>query len=290
MLRRKTNKKTDFEASVVLGGAQPPVTPSPPSTTHPSAQLTEFDAHYQPRVFIDQEAWVKMTTWIEMCAYEVNGLGRVVRSGNDFYVIDVFLIEQNVTAGNAEMDREAVGRYMHSLYQADRGDELENVYFQWHSHVNFQAIFSPTDLELITAWAAGQFLISMVINKQGDNSTRLDIYDPVRMAYAIRPWVVVSRSTALIRQCQQDFDALVSTPERPASVLFEKAKALVGVGDDEPKGVGDSTYIRPESVALSTGDEEEVAETGGAVVAEPVEQPDAVEEDPTTIVETEAVS
>lgn len=227
----------------------PLTVPVPPPATHRKSVLSRFDED-PPIISISLEAWTKMFVWTEHCDYEVGGIGYVLHHQNNYHVYDVELIKQTVSGVEVDMDPQAVSLKQRELFASGQGDKITQMFFQWHSHVNMTARFSPVDLTLINSWN-GRELISLVINKQGDFSMRWDVMHPVRTAYYIDPYVVVERDPELIARCAAEFSELVTTPRLSTGSLKRK----LGRQDQGPdiSNIDPFTRVSPSNIAFGGG-------------------------------------
>ncbi len=183
-----------------------------------------------------------MAAWVEMCDYEIAGMGTVESYMNDYYITSVEIFEQSVNGGRAEMDAQAIMAHMMQLADSDRVDDLPKYYFQWHSHVNMEAVFSSVDEDFMRAWPA-PVLISLVLNKRGEYSMRWEHYGTPAAAYMVHPWITVERDPAVMQHCREQFELLVTTPERSSGI----SRMFKGKQEEAP--LQPVTLIRPEDVA-----------------------------------------
>jgi proteasome lid subunit RPN8/RPN11 len=141
-----------------------------------------------------------MMAYILNCPTEINGFGYVEVQGGSLVVSEVFILDQSASATHVEIDPLVLAHHMDTMRQA--GLNPSSMRFQWHSHVHMEAYFSPTDTANIDRWP-GNWLISLVANKQGEFSCRLDVFKSMRVGVEISPEIVaqipgdVMRATAL---------------------------------------------------------------------------------------------
>lgn len=150
---RLTGETLDFKT---------PISPTRPDL--PKAQL-----------YITAEAYVKILLYVRDTSTEIAWHGTVVRDKNAFLIKDVMLYPQTLAAATVTTDQE---RYNEWIINLD--DNTHNqLRFQGHSHVNFGATPSGTDLDyynqILQVLPDNDFYIFMIINKPGDMS--LFIYD-----------------------------------------------------------------------------------------------------------------
>ena len=129
------------------------------------------------RIFIAPVAQAKIDNWVKICPKEISGLGTVEVLPDGTLMIDqVYLLKQECTASDTELDSFAITELMGSLPQ----DKREKLRFWWHSHVNMDVFWSGTDLSAIQTLRSTvkDFLISIVYNKRGQYKARLDVMAP----------------------------------------------------------------------------------------------------------------
>ncbi len=146
-----------------------------------------------PRVYIPLEVLQKIRAYVALCPVEINGFGIVKRSGNDFIVTDAFILSQSVTSVTAEVDMEGHHAFLYDLISS--GGDPATIRLQWHSHVEMDAYCSGTDMATIERSRA-DYMISLVLNKQGEQYCRLDVFTPVRLGYAVNLEVVIPDAPA----------------------------------------------------------------------------------------------
>ena len=129
---------------------------------------------------------------------EINGFGVTEQRGRNVVVVDAFVTRQIARSDGVIADGEGILRAC-----AERGVKLEQLRCQWHSHVRYKAEFSVTDIAQINRYSGG-YMVSVVANKRGEVSCRLDCYEPLRMAFAVPLEAFVDSDDALIADCALD--------------------------------------------------------------------------------------
>lgn len=133
---------------------------------------------------------------------EINGFGIVEQRGADLVIVDVMITKQRATEDMVVADAADLCRLLHEL--TARGVQAEQIACQWHSHVNWPVVFSKRDIVQINRWSGG-YLISIVVNKHGDMSCRLDCYKPLRMAFEVLLELELELPDAeCLLQCKKD--------------------------------------------------------------------------------------
>ena len=138
------------------------------------------DEKRTPEIYITPEAKSKLDLYIRLCPDEISGLGKVERFDNVFLVRDIYLLQQEVTAGSTDLDPEAVAKFL--LKAVQDGIDTVTLSLWWHSHVNMGTFWSGTDTATIERFQ-NEAMLSIVGNKKGEYLTRLDIYNPFRFHF-----------------------------------------------------------------------------------------------------------
>lgn len=133
-----------------------------------------------PRVFIPPEALQRLTLYIDLCPFEVGGLGTVQPFGEDLLVADIFLIRQRASDSDTELDPQAVAD--HLLRTVREGKDPSALRLWWHSHAEADITWSDTDEKTIEAFQIEQ-LVSIVGNKRHEFGCRLDQFSPERLTF-----------------------------------------------------------------------------------------------------------
>jgi hypothetical protein len=128
-----------------------------------------------PRILILPEARRKLDLYINLAEGEIGGLGTVRKSGKDFIVEDVYLLEQKANAANVNIDMAVVAKFHYQMMK--KGFSNDAMKFFWHSHADFEVFWSKTDDTMIDLFR--DWMISVVGNKKGEWRTRIDISDPI---------------------------------------------------------------------------------------------------------------
>lgn len=178
-----------------------------------------------PTLWIHPLALEKIMSYIKLCPVEINGFAYVKRYDAKTIGLmspdDVFITPQVVTMGSADVDATTVSTALAMATEAGRASEMR---LQWHSHVNGPAYFSGTDMNTIDSYgdAGSQWMVSMVLNKRGDFSARLDMFAPMRAGVEMEVLQVVLDSD-FDDQCRDDIMAMVQK-------LVMKPKPIKGFG------------------------------------------------------------
>lgn len=118
-------------------------------------------------VNISNEAMFKINHWVNKSPVEISGLGKVIREDNgDLLVTDVYLLEQENTSTETELDATAISKLMFQTKDVE-GD----LSFWWHSHVNMGVFWSSTDMQAIHQLGEYGYVVATVFNKKGEKRT-----------------------------------------------------------------------------------------------------------------------
>lgn len=139
-----------------------------------------------PRVFIAPRALQRLTLYIDLCPFEVGGLGTVEPLGEDLLVAEVFLIRQRASHSDTELDPQAVAE--HLLRTVQEGKDPSSLRLWWHSHAEADITWSDTDERTIEALQIDQ-LVSIVGNKRHELGCRLDRFSPKRLTFDRLPLI-----------------------------------------------------------------------------------------------------
>ena len=158
---------------------------------------TKFQALY-----ILPECKKKIQYWANAADGEVSGLGLVEKEDGRMVVKEVYILEQECSGSDTDIDTEAIAKLMTELLQD--GKDPAKLKFWWHSHVNMSCFWSSTDDECAET-LSNEFAFSTVVNKKGESKTRLDLYDPFRITIDNVSLVEMSSEDEdLKKQCEQD--------------------------------------------------------------------------------------
>lgn len=190
-----------------------------------------------PELRVTLTVWQKMMAYIINCPTEVNGFGIIDQLTPEALVLsDVFITEQVAGPAHVNVDPMVLSAMMTDMLA--RGEDPGKVKFQWHSHVDFNAYFSGTDTANIDRWP-GDWLISVVANKQGEYSCRLDVFKGVRLGVELKPTIVANIDDGLMRYTALDISQKVRGPDglirrgKPVSNGIPSAGRSLDVGDPQ---------------------------------------------------------
>ena len=131
----------------------------------------------KPMVLFSSDAILKMKLYTKEVNDEVGWLGTVNKIGNNYYVSDVFLFEQDVHGTTTEITPEGLTTFAEEILQEEDGVEKWNNMKLWgHSHVNMGVFASSQDDKQIKELKANtDFFIRVIMNKKDE--IKIDIVD-----------------------------------------------------------------------------------------------------------------
>ena len=131
----------------------------------------------KPMVLFSSDAIMKMKLYTKEVNDEVGWLGTVNKIGNNYYVSDVFLFEQDVHGTTTEITPEGLTTFAEEILQEEDGVEKWNNMKLWgHSHVNMGVLASSQDDKQIKELKANtDFFIRVIMNKKDE--IKIDIVD-----------------------------------------------------------------------------------------------------------------
>lgn len=162
------------------------------------------------KIYFTSQAWHKMHALTQKAEGEVQGLGRVdVRKGNIVVVDEIAIFEQDASSASTETNKDEMMKFM---YERVKEGDASKWRLWWHSHASMGTFFSGTDTTFIddTAGETADWLLSLVTNKAGDISARLDCYRPFRITVNdVTAEMMQSKPKGIDEWAQQEIDAKV---------------------------------------------------------------------------------
>jgi len=141
-----------------------------------------------PQVLIAPLAFQKLRLYIELCPMEIGGLGAVERSGPNLVITDLFILSQKVSPAETELDPAAVFEMLQGCIA--EGRDPASLCFWWHSHAEMDVEWSETDERTIESFP-GDFMLSLIGNKAGALTCRLDTLRPTRQVLTDLPVTII---------------------------------------------------------------------------------------------------
>ncbi len=188
-----------------------------------------------PKVLITPEAKQRLDLYVQYAKGEISGLGRAKYDGFDLLVEEIFLLPQDSGSSNTDLDPEGLSSFLTDWVNEGRNPAQLKLW--WHSHANMGTSWSSTDETTISGFNA-DWILSIVVNKQGDYLCRLDIYEPVRVTIdKLQLVVYCPEPTDLRNEIQQEIKDKVRTPKPPPTPKGSGWKGKKG-GRGSGKGSG----------------------------------------------------
>lgn len=169
-----------------------------------------------PQLVIHAAALDKMAAYVNTMPgrNEISGWAYVVNNGGGNYYVaspdDVFITKQTVSASHTESDGHTFALAWEKAARQKREDQLR---LQWHSHP-YEAYVSDIDLRNIHNYGATgwEWLISLVTNRAGDFSARLDLFTPHYVGVEMQVVSYRQLPQDLVDKAQAEINELVAHP------------------------------------------------------------------------------
>lgn len=163
------------------------------------------------KVQLTDKAWKLMRGYVDLCKYEISGLGKVERDENDnFIVTDIEIFTQKVSGAHSNIEASDLAKFNVELIR--KGENPKNWYLWWHSHATMDVFFSGTDTGTIDSSVDFGVLLSLVTNHKHEFKARVDVYEPVRLYTTLDVEILEDEDDEVLKHCQAEIDAKVSAP------------------------------------------------------------------------------
>ena len=140
-----------------------------------------------PKIVIKHQVYNKIRAYADLCNNEISALGTVRVYDNTIYINNIFLFNQKVNGTTTEICQNDLSKF---IYQCVKEDiDPSSLKLWWHSHVNMDVFWSPTDQNTIGKFSK-EWMVSIVSNKQDKFKVRLDIFSPIRITLDDLPFTV----------------------------------------------------------------------------------------------------
>ena len=139
-------------------------------------------ANKQKRFLLSQENWDKIIAYAEsahtLLGAEIGGQLVVIEDKDgDFILEDPVILKQTVSAGNCEMEEEALALH-YSKMAKKYGDNIRHCW--WHSHHTMAAFWSGTDTSTIEENESNDWTLSLVVNLKQEYKLRVQWFHPYK--------------------------------------------------------------------------------------------------------------
>jgi len=197
-------------------------------------------------LYIPFASWQKIMWYTEIATQEISGFADVEYNAEAgrFEVGNVYLVKQECTATETEMDDEAIADFNYQLVKDHGMTQLPRLW--WHSHVNMGAFLSGTDEDTLAKFKNDSWMISLVVNKRAESKVKIRQFAPFDAVNekieveigehqeTIIPEVVVDRFKAsLLRYLPEgslstdiEIDITIPEPKIPDEILAEVAEKV----------------------------------------------------------------
>lgn len=170
------------------------------------------------KITMDLIAWQKLRVWTDLAKGEVSALGTVETIIDDntgqieeLRITDFFLVKQECSSSDTELDPEAVS---HLMMEHDPG----KLRCWAHSHGTMDIFWSHVDEKNIDGLSNGEWLLSIVVNKNQESLMRLDLFHPTHLFMDDIPWSVnYPIDEILEEECRIEFEEKVKEYIFPAA-------------------------------------------------------------------------
>lgn len=168
------------------------------------------------KIQVDAVAMQKLWLWTDMAKGEFSCLGFVdeIHDANSgavtaLIITDFILLKQQSSSDETELDPASVAQLLMDL--ESKGVNGNKVRCWCHSHGDLSVFWSGQDNQCIEGLANGEWLLSLVVNKQRDSMMRLDQYHPCHLYVSDVVWEVhYVTPTGLAEACFSEFKTKVS--------------------------------------------------------------------------------
>ena len=127
---------------------------------------------------IPDSIYDKIMYWVNKTNYEVSwwGLLDYDKDTNVFTVMDIFLLDQEVSGASTEISANAIHKLMYETKDSP-------YYLRWwgHSHVKMDVFWSGTDMQTMTENSENGWLLSTVFNQKRELKTAFCQNNPVSL-------------------------------------------------------------------------------------------------------------
>lgn len=160
---------------------------------------------------LSHKAWMKMKAYVDLCEFEISGLGKVEIIDGDMVVTDVAIFEQTVSAAHSDISGASLAKFQTELIK--KGESPKAWFLWWHSHAKMSTFFSGTDTSTIDSSTDFPMMLSIVTNHQHEFSARFDLYRPLRMTQILKVEILEEEDDETTEACRKEIAKKVSVPE-----------------------------------------------------------------------------
>lgn len=144
---------------------------------------------------------------------EIGGYMVVIKEDDEFIIKEPVILEQEISAGNTVIKKEALAKYQQKAAMQHGTD----VYFcWWHSHHTMSAFWSGTDLNAIQQSRHSDVSFSLVVNLKEEYLFRVSIWEPVEVHVDVE--IEIEGKDDIPKYIINDVESLCSKP-KPVKIV-----------------------------------------------------------------------
>jgi hypothetical protein len=131
-----------------------------------------------PSIIMSEVAWKKMELYVDLVSTEIGWLGTIKKQEDDYYIEDVFLLEQMVHSANTTITADGLNNLIMELLNNGNSDAIDHLKFWGHSHVHMDVEPSAQDEETLEEMKSDNdpdFYLRGIFNKRRD--IKFTLYD-----------------------------------------------------------------------------------------------------------------
>lgn len=144
---------------------------------HNDPEITEGEVVVNkfPSIIIPKSSHQRIMDYVDACDMEISGFAETSYDAeeNTIRIGEVYLLKQEVSAAETEMDEEAIAQHMLEFMVIGK-TQLPNCW--WHSHVNMGVFWSSTDWNTINTLKNNSYFVSIVFNKRRELRALLRVF------------------------------------------------------------------------------------------------------------------
>ncbi len=260
-----------------------PVTPPPgydkalqfiPSAKfRPTAEIITVYSNLVPCVEITPLAAYKMWLMADYQHEEIGWYGTVEQIKTDnqriFRILDVFMVQQEVTTGTTVMDIEGMNGLAQELLTRPDGVDIWNqLHFWGHSH-GMLGVFPSgrDDDQMLEYQTASSHFVRGICNRSGDFMFCVYLYDE-NIAYHRVPWEIMPGELSEVEKTQIATDLKTEIAAKVTKRVYEVKPYLKG-----------GSFAKPTDVGVEEDDDSLLSEIGRFIGIDPDSFDDEVDEE-----------
>jgi hypothetical protein len=169
-------------------------------------------------LIINFKATQKIKAYVQAVDGEVSGVakGSYNTEQDAFIITDAMIFKQDCGSAHTSLDSAGQAQFFTELIK--RGENTDEWCVWWHSHAEMAVFFSKTDTDTIEQHSHHDFLVSLVVNKNGEAQARLDCWKKITrpkeilLHYDLDLPVIFSQyvDEKIVKSCQQEVSKLVT--------------------------------------------------------------------------------